>query len=119
MRCCKILLPSGQRRIREGSQGKPWASMAFQAADTEANAPSALLTMVSQTTTQNPQNKRFRPEEARDAATNESRTYCRVKVRLRQLGRANKYTVETLLPGCEDVRSGALSGRVAWGGWFP
>jgi hypothetical protein len=68
--------------------------MAFQAADTEANAPSALLTMVSQTTTQNPQNKRFRPEEARDAATNESRTYCRVKVRLRQLGRANKYTVE-------------------------
>jgi len=31
MRCCKILLPSGQRRITEGSQGKPWASMAFQA----------------------------------------------------------------------------------------
>jgi hypothetical protein len=36
-----------------------------------------------------------------------------------QLGRASKYTIETLLPGCEDVRSGALSARVAWGGWFP
>jgi hypothetical protein len=92
--------------------------MAFQAADTEANAPSALLTMVSQTTTQNPQNKRF-ALKGREMRRRMNLGLWSRESHSAQLGRASKYTIETLLPGCEDVRSGALSGRVAWGGWFP